>query len=176
MSTICLIEGKLFKRITNYENLYAVSMEGDIYSFRRKSLITPENNSGYMRIALSKNGTVKRFLVHRLVAQEFIPNFKNLPQVNHKDENKLNNNVDNLEWCTAQYNNTYGTRIDRAVSTYCLKYCCIETGEIATSREFCQKNHDWKTAGISRVANGKRKTYKGFHFIIVDDLNGGDAV
>ena len=66
-----------------------------------------------MHVALSKNGKKKWFRIHRLVAQAFIPNHDNLPIINHKDENKLNNRVDNLEWCTTKYNNCYGTRVKR---------------------------------------------------------------
>ena len=64
----------------------------------------------YMEVNLSKNNKVTHYLIHRLVAQAFIPNPNNLPQVNHKDENRENNRVDNLEWCTAEYNTNYGTR------------------------------------------------------------------
>ena len=62
-----------------------------------------------MIVRLCKDGCQKTSGVHRLVAQAFIPNPDNLPVINHKDENKLNNNVDNLEWCTMEYNNKYGT-------------------------------------------------------------------
>lgn len=61
---------------------------------------------------LSKNGKRKGFRVHRLVATAFILNPNNYYCINHKDENKLNNNVDNLEWCTIAYNNSYGNKLD----------------------------------------------------------------
>lgn len=68
---------------------------------------------GYERIMLCKNKKVILFYVHRLVAQTFIPNPNNKPQVNHIDEVKSNNNVNNLEWCTQKYNNIYGNRIKK---------------------------------------------------------------
>jgi uncharacterized protein YrrD len=66
-----------------------------------------KDKNGYLTILLKKNGKYKNHKVHRLVAVAFIPNNANLPQINHRDEDKTNNRVDNLEWCTPQYNNTY---------------------------------------------------------------------
>ena len=68
---------------------------------------------GYLQVCLTKHNKQHSFRVHRLVAECFIDNPENLPQVNHKDENKQNNNVDNLEWCTNDYNTHYGTGILR---------------------------------------------------------------
>ena len=68
---------------------------------------------GYYSVGLSKNGILKRYYVHRLVAEAFLPNSDNLPLINHKDENKSNNNVNNLEWCDVKYNTNYGTRNKR---------------------------------------------------------------
>ena len=70
-----------------------------------------------MTIQLYKDGRYHHYGVHRLVALAFIPNPDNLPQVNHKDEDKTNNNVDNLEWCTAKYNSNYGTKNQRVNET-----------------------------------------------------------
>ena len=76
-----------------------------------------QNRRGYLRITLfNKNGRRQCF-VHRLVAQAFINNAKNLPAINHKDENKLNNCVDNLEWCDKKYNNNYGKCKDKHAKT-----------------------------------------------------------
>lgn len=71
------------------------------------------DNDGYKIVNLNKNGVEKTYKVHRLVAHTFIPNHENLPQVNHKDEDKSNNCVDNLEWCNGKYNCNYGTRTER---------------------------------------------------------------
>ena len=72
-------------------------------------------------------------MIHRLVALAFLDNPNNYPQINHKDENKLNNCVDNLEWCDAKYNINYGTRNDRMAKTQSRKIRCVETGIIYDS-------------------------------------------
>lgn len=70
-----------------------------------------------MQVCLCKNGKITTYKTHRLVAQAFIANPDNLPEVNHKDENKTNNCVDNLEWCTSSYNKNYGTRNTKCMYT-----------------------------------------------------------
>lgn len=115
---------ELWKDIPNYEGLYQVSNKGNVKSFRQSSKLGKVSeyilkptvaNNGYCQVALYNNTKKKKFLVHRLVASAFIPNPDNLPQINHKDENRLNNRADNLEWCTAEYNNAYGTAKIRAI-------------------------------------------------------------
>ena len=112
---------EIWKDIKNYEGYYQVSNFGNIRSLHKRNkynLMKLPIKRGYYQIGLRKDGTRKFCQVHRLVAQAFIDNPLNLPQVNHKDENKLNNIVDNLEWCTVSYNNCYGTRLER-VSNSC---------------------------------------------------------
>ena len=111
-----------WKDIPNYENLYQISNLGRIkslYNYKRNgtNILVPRLKKGYYTIGLRKNGIRKWYSIHRLVAETFIPNIENKPQINHKDENKLNNRVDNLEWCTASYNNNYGTRQQRVSKT-----------------------------------------------------------
>ncbi len=104
----------------DYTGLYQVSNLGRVRSLgndktRKEKILKPGiNNKGYQYVNLYKNGKGKLFSVHRLVATMFIPNPENLTVVNHKDENKLNNCVDNLEWVTMKYNISYGTRSERA--------------------------------------------------------------
>lgn len=98
-----------FKEIEGYESLYWVSNFGRVKN-KKRFMTNTINLDGYYVVNLSKCGKTKTFVVHRLVAKTFIPNPDNLPQVNHKDENKLNNIVSNLEWCTLQYNHNYGSR------------------------------------------------------------------
>lgn len=106
---------EIWKDIKGYEGLYQVSNLDRVKRLNynqtdKERIMKPiKHSSGYLQIILFKNGKMKHMYVHRLVALHFIPN----PEVNHKDENKLNNHVSNLEWCTHSYNNLYGTRIER---------------------------------------------------------------
>ena len=100
-----MIEIEEFRDIPGYEGLYEVSNLGRVR--RNGKILKPYDNDGYLRVDLFKNGIVRKFLIHRLVAQAFIPNPKNLPQINHKDEDKTNNTVENLEWCDNKYNINY---------------------------------------------------------------------
>ena len=101
---------EIWKPINNYEEIYEVSNTGSIRSLERRgnwkahimSLIN--STDGYIRVTLCKNSKAKMYLVHRLVAEHFIPNPGNKPCINHKDGNKQNNKVDNLEWCTYSEN------------------------------------------------------------------------
>lgn len=96
--------------IANYEGEYEVDTLGNVFSLKTNRILKATDfGSQYLIVTLCKNGKRKSKKVHRLVAEAFIPNPDKLPQVNHKDENKHNNVVSNLEWCTASYNYWYGT-------------------------------------------------------------------
>ena len=99
----------MMKEIPDFPN-YFITENGEVWSAKRNIFLTPHNDRGYLTVNLSNNGIRQIKKIHRLVAEAFIPNPNNYPQINHKDENKLNNNVDNLEWCTQKYNCQYGTR------------------------------------------------------------------
>ena len=106
-----------WKDIKGYEGSYQVSNEGRIRNIKRDKILSNLNVNGYMAINLHKNGVMKQYKIHRLVAEAFIPNPNSLPQVNHKDECKTNNVWTNLEWCDNRYNSNYGTRNHRISET-----------------------------------------------------------
>ena len=104
-----------WKDVVGYEGLYEVSNLGNVRNKQTKKVLKPELNSwGYYQLNLHNNGIMKSKTVHRLVAQAWIPQVdKEKDQINHKNEIKTDNRVENLEWCTVYYNNTYGTHNDR---------------------------------------------------------------
>lgn len=109
---------EIWRPVVGYEGLYEVSSYGRVRSLRRGRILTSSiNRDGYVRCHIKVNGVSKYYLVHRMVAEAFIPNPDNLPQVNHKDEDKTNNRVENLEMCNAKYNSNYGSRIERVRAT-----------------------------------------------------------
>jgi hypothetical protein len=124
---------EVWKDIPGYEGYYQASSHGNIRSIcrtitekgKRKAiksyksiLICPMiNKNGYRYTALSKENIVKRYRTHRLIAMTFIPNPFMYPEINHKDENKGNNHIDNLEWCTNLYNINYGAGINKRSNT-----------------------------------------------------------
>lgn len=116
---------EVFCIIKDYLN-YSVSNLGNVRNDKTGRILKPGNSGdGYFTVALCKNGEVKHFRVHRLVAQAFIPNPLGLPEVNHIDEDKLNNRAENLEWCSRQYNQEYS--LSKQVAQYDLSGNLIAT-------------------------------------------------
>ena len=108
---------EIWKDIEGFEGLYQVSSFGRVKSLARilsdgrrwkERILQQETNHGYKRVVLADDNINKTYRVHRLVAQTFLPNPNNYTIINHKDENKSNNNIDNLEWCSPKYNSNYG--------------------------------------------------------------------
>ena len=147
---------------------YQISNEGRVRSFKRgkEKILKAQINKGYLQLELRKNGVRKKEFIHRLVAQAFIPNPQNLPEVNHKDENKTNNCVENLEWCDRKYNVNYGTGVQRRAKkqSKCVDQIDAVTGEIVhkwKSTLECGKN-GYNYKDISHCCLGLRKTHKGY--------------
>lgn len=163
---------EIWKDIENYEGLYQVSNLGNVYSHYSNRLLNPFTNTyGYLRVMLTKNGHAMNVAIHRLVGNHFIPNLNELPQINHKDEDKSNNHVSNLEWCTNKYNNSYGTKVERT-STSNRNRKKVQIGRYSLEGELLQVYNGYREVeeggySISPVwgcCNNKKyhNTHKGF--------------
>ena len=152
------------KDIKDYESLYAITRDGRVWSYKSNKFLKPSLVRGYHRVILYKEGKEKAFRIHRLVAEAFIPNPDGLPQVNHKDEDKSNNCVENLEWCDAKYNANYGTRTERAINKISIPIYCVELDKTFKSQTEAAKELGLDNRNINKCCKGKVKTHSGYHF------------
>lgn len=149
------------------ERGYIVYPNGNIWSCKsQKFLKTYRNKWGYVYVDLSVCGIKKRVFVHRAVAEAFIPNPNCYPQVNHKDEDKTNNCMDNLEWCTAKYNNSYGSLNAQKADKFGKPVTCVETG--VTFKTMVEAETATGARNISQVCKGKYKTSGGYHWKLAE--------
>lgn len=149
---------------------YAISSYGRLKNIIDNHFIPQKNDKGYRRVTINAkvNGKTKYYTlsIHRLVATAFLPNPEKLPYVNHKDENKANNFVNNLEWCTEAYNVNYGSSTDRNRISQQRPITCIFGNKKATyisahkAAELC--NCSW--VSIAEVVRGKKKRLYGAHW------------
>ena len=149
--------------------------KGYVVQYKEKILKQSFERNGYTRVGLSRDGKVKSYYIHVLVAEAFIPNPDNLPEVNHIDENKMNNQVNNLEWCNHKYNSIHGTRASRISKAntnnkkVSKQVLCIETGVIYPSVHEAGRQMNLDFGEIARVCRGyrNRKTAGGYHWEFV---------
>lgn len=155
------------KIVKDFPN-YTISEYGEIKNIKTGSILKGSiTNKGYVRVTLRENNKPKTVKVHRLVAEAFIPNPENKPEVNHIDEDKTNNKVSNLEWCTRKENVNHGTRTERMQKTQGIKIKCIETGvEYDTIKEASEDLgiHD---TNIGAVLHRRYKQTHGYTFLKV---------
>lgn len=175
--------------IKGYEDLYEVSDQGNVRSIDRMifqqgrfqrykgSVISPfKNNGGYLCVRISKDNKKKSFTVHRLVAEAFIPNPNNLPQINHKNEDKTCNSVENLEWCDCRYNLMYGTLPEKRKSRCCQTICMYDkhgrfVRSIRSARD-AERELGISHSTILDCCKGKAYSAGGFIWRFKRDTNG----
>ena len=170
---------EIFKDIKDYEGLYQVSNLGQILSLNyyrsgKPKLLKPgKNKKGYLLVNLYKNRKRKSYKIHQLVAEHFIPNPDNLPEINHIDEDKTNNRVDNLEWKSHKDNCNHGTRNERIAKTMTNGKRSKPVLQLSLSGELirewpsiseCGRN-GFNHRNIVSCCNGKLKQYKGFRWM-----------
>ena len=187
---------EIWKDVVGYEGLYQVSNLGRVRSTTRevihssgmvqhrngKILSVDKGEKGYLSVYLYREGKKKFYGIHRLVAQAFLPNPNNLPQVNHKDENTSNNMVENLEWCTRKYNVNYGTARKRGLATKRAKNSIgaeIPVLQYELDGKFvkrydssraAERETETSSVAIRRCCVGKYRQNKGFLWIYERDI------
>ena len=162
---------EIWKDIIGFEGHYQVSNKGKVRSIKNNKIkeLKPYKEikrCGYLSVYLRLPGQKFTKKVHRLVAEAFIPNPNGFPEVNHIDENKENNCVENLEWCTGEYNLCYGTRLKRISESNKMKVAQYslngELLEIFNSQGEAAEKTNSTQGGISDCIRGRIKTHNGY--------------
>lgn len=172
---------EIYKPIIGYEDLYEISNCGNVRTVLGKTtesvrhgtrvwkqrVLKPRilSSSGHLRVSLYKNKIGTDFLIHRLVAQAFIPNPNNYSIINHKDSDPTNNNVENLEWCTSLYNNEYALQYKERKDNIFVTLKNRQTGDLiefnsmSKASQFLSYNHGWISNTLKRGVQPKDKNY-----------------
>lgn len=172
----------MIKSIKGYEGLYEITTDGFIFSvdrytkdgkhLKRKEIKGGKFSNGYEFVCLRKNGKNHNCLKHRLIAQAFIPNPNNLPCVNHKDGNKQNNSIENLEWCTQSYNLNHAVEIGLVESQCKIRRKVILKKDdlriVFDSMKDCAKFLGFKKGWLQRYVRkyGLKFTYKDYEITV----------
>lgn len=159
------------KDIKGFEGKYAITEDGRVWSYKNKIYLKPIlDKDGYIQVNLYKDGKCNTKKVHRLVAEAYIPNPDNKPQINHMDENIANNNIDNLEWCDNTYNQNYGSHnknmgMSKSIPVYCVELDTVYYGAYEAARQTGANQ-----SVITKCCKGKGKTAGGYHWRYADEL------
>lgn len=136
--------------------MYAVTSCGKVWSYKsEKFLSLGKRRDGYLQVTLTKNGEHKTYRVHRLVAEAYLPNPEGFPQVNHKDENKENNALNNLEWCDISYNVNYGSRNEKAGKALGKPVYCEELNKTFDGARIAARELGLDQSRITKCCTGK---------------------
>ena len=161
-----------YKLIEGYDD-YMVSSDGKVWSLKygkMKELRPRADRDGYLRVCLCINGRRVEKRIHRLVAQAFVTNPDDEPEVNHKDEDKTNNSMENLEWCSRDYNCNFGSRNERVAKAhvnhkfFSKPVVCLETGVVYPSTREASRQTGTNQSSISSCLSGRYKTAGGYHW------------
>ena len=157
------------KDILGYEGLYAITSCGRVWSYRYKKFLSPFlRTDGYLAVGLYKDGQQKSIAIHRLVAEAYIPNPLGLPVVNHKDEEKTHNWINNLEWCDMKYNSNYGTGKERAAKARKKQIYCVELDRVFDGAVDACKELGINAGNLSSCCRGRKQTCGGYHWRYVE--------
>lgn len=156
------------KDIKGYEGQYAITEDGQVWSYKTNKFMKSNLARGYLKIKLSNGAIRKDYYIHRLVAEAYVPNPQDKPQVNHKDENKLNNNASNLEWVTAKENTNYGTHNEREAKTKSRPVYCVELDEVFDGTGFAARQLGLRRNKIWACCEGLANTHGGYHWHYAD--------
>ena len=153
------------REVIGYEGLYSVTSCGKVWShISNRFMKQKADKDGYLVVNLHKGNEQKTHRVHRLIAAAFLPNPTRLPQVNHRDENRKNNNLHNLEWCTHDYNQRYGTHREKLSVARSKQVYCVELDKVFRSAKDAAEKLGLDKNTIGRVCNGYLRTTGGYHW------------
>lgn len=182
LNTQCDIE-EIWRDIPDYEGYYEVSNLGHIRSIEREvearngktaykkifksRLLRPHYSRGYLIVSLCRNGIAHTVPIHKCVCKAFIPNPEGFTDINHKNGDREDNRVENLEWCTRQYNIWHSYYVNMREPSGSKPVLCLETGITYPSCMAAGRALNIDNSAIADVAKGVYKQMKGYHFVFV---------
>ena len=152
-----------------------INTRGQKRKVKSRVLKTRPDKYGYEKVDLRYGGKLHSTTVGRLVAEKYIPNPKNLPQVNHKNENPMDNRVENLEWCTPQYNSSYGTRTERSAMSRSIPIIAVDrhgNKKYFPSASQAARELSLKQGNISACVRGNQRQSGGYSFMLAEQTKG----